>query len=247
MSASPLRPTWPGRFRRGTLRADLSASVVVFLVAVPLSLGIALASGAPIMAGLVAAVVGGVVAGLVGGSPLQVTGPAAGLTVVVAELVARFGWPTTCVITVGAGLLQIGFGFLRVGRYAAAIPPAVVHGMLAGIGLSIALAQLHVVLGGRPGASRWQNAAALPGQVAGLHPTALAVGVVTIALVVAWPRLAGRLRSVPGPLVAHRGGHRAGAGLAAGAAGRPAGRAPRCARVPGTAAGRVWRRSPEAC
>src|SRR4051812_9775390 len=156
----PLRPgERPGPW--GTLRADLPASVVVFLVAVPLSLGIALASGAPIMAGLVAAVVGGVVAGLLGGSPLQGTGPAAGPTVVVAELVARFGWQTTCVIPVGAGLLQIGFGFLRVGRYAAAIPPAVVHGMLAGIGISIALAQLHVVLGGRPEAGPWQNAAAL--------------------------------------------------------------------------------------
>jgi carbonic anhydrase len=200
LSASP--PCSAGRSLRATLRADLPASAVVFLVAIPLSLGIALASGAPIMAGLVAAVVGGVVAGLVGGSPLQVTGPAAGLTVVVAELVARFGWPTTCVITIGAGLVQIGFGFLRVGRYAAAIPPAVVHGMLAGIGISIALAQLHVVLGGRPGADPWENAAGLPGQIAAVAPTALAVGVVTIALVVAWPKVAGRLREVPGPLVA---------------------------------------------
>ena len=199
MSASPPRPSCSGWT---ALRADVPASVVVFLVAVPLSLGIALASGAPIMAGLVAAVVGGVVAGLLGGSPLQVTGPAAGLTVVVAELVARFGWQTTCVITVGAGLLQIGFGFLRIGRYAAAIPPAVVHGMLAGIGISIALAQLHVVLGGRPEAGPWQNAAALPGRIAALQPEALAVGVVTIVLVVAWPKLAGALRCVPGPLVA---------------------------------------------
>ena len=74
--------------------------------------------------------------------------------------------------------------------------------MLAGIGLSITLAQLHVVLGGRPGASPWQNAAALPAQVAALQPAALAVGAVTIVLVVAWPRLAGPLRRVPGPLVA---------------------------------------------
>jgi carbonic anhydrase len=101
LPASPFRPAPSGRTGWATLRADVPASVVVFLVAVPLSLGIALASGAPIMAGLVAAVVGGVVAGLLGGSPLQVTGPAAGLTVVVAELVARFGWQTTCVITVG--------------------------------------------------------------------------------------------------------------------------------------------------
>src|SRR4051794_18329216 len=141
------------------------------------------------MAGLVAAVVGGVVAGLLGGSPLQVTGPAAGLTVVVAELVARFGWATTCLITVGAGLLQVLFGLLRVGRYAAAIPPAVVHGMLAGIGISIALAQFHVVLGGTPQAGVAQNAAAVPAALAGLRPAALAVGLVTVAVILLWPRV----------------------------------------------------------
>jgi carbonic anhydrase len=198
---APLRPgERPGPW--GTLRADLPASFVVFLVAVPLSLGIALASGAPILAGLVAAVVGGVVAGLLGGSPLQVTGPAAGLTVVVAELVARFGWATTCLITVGAGLLQVLFGLLRVGRYAAAIPPAVVHGMLAGIGISIALAQFHVVLGGTPQAGVVQNAAAVPAALAGLRPAALAVGLVAVAVILLRPRVAGPLRGVPAPLVA---------------------------------------------
>ncbi|MBV9649550.1 MAG: SulP family inorganic anion transporter, partial [Pseudonocardiales bacterium] len=80
---------------RAVLRCDLPASLVVFLVAVPLSLGIAVASGAPVMAGLIAAVVGGIVAGLLGGSPLQVSGPAAGLTVVVADLIGRFGWGVT--------------------------------------------------------------------------------------------------------------------------------------------------------
>ncbi|MBE7194337.1 MAG: SulP family inorganic anion transporter, partial [Gordonia polyisoprenivorans] len=92
------------------IRYDLPASLVVFLVALPLSIGIAIASGAPVMAGLIAAVVGGVVAGAIGGSPLQVSGPAAGLTVVVAELVANFGWKVTCAITVCAGVLQILFG-----------------------------------------------------------------------------------------------------------------------------------------
>ena len=184
------------------VRADVPASFVVFLVAVPLSLGIALASGAPILAGIVAAVVGGVVAGLFGGSPLQVTGPAAGLTVVVAELVARFGWATTCLVTIGAGLLQVLFGLLRVGRYAAAIPPAVVHGMLAGIGISIALAQMHVVLGSVPRAGVGQNVAALPAAVAGLQPAALTVGVVTVLVILLWPRIAGPLRAVPAPLVA---------------------------------------------
>src|SRR5205823_4661930 len=117
MTTSPPRPAQPAQHapprRRDAVRADLLASLVVFLVAVPLSLGIALASGAPLMAGLIAAVVGGVVAGLLGGSPLQVSGPAAGLTVVVAELVTRFGWQTTCLITAGAGVLQIAFGCAR--------------------------------------------------------------------------------------------------------------------------------------
>ena len=130
------------------LRYDLPASLVVFLVALPLSLGIAIASDAPALAGLIAAVVGGVVAGALGGSPLQVSGPAAGLTVVVAGLVAEFGWKVTCAITVAAGVLQVLFGLSRIARAALAISPVVVHAMLAGIGLTIALQQVHVLLGG---------------------------------------------------------------------------------------------------
>lgn len=84
---APLRVE-PG-FR--ALRHDLPASLVVLLIDIPLSLGIAVASGAPVMAGLIAAAVGGIVAGLLGGSRLQVSGPAAGLTVVVADLIAKYG------------------------------------------------------------------------------------------------------------------------------------------------------------
>ncbi|WP_051581141.1 SulP family inorganic anion transporter [Pseudonocardia acaciae] len=184
------------------VRADLGASLVVFLVAVPLSLGIAVASGAPILAGLIAAIVGGVVAGLLGGSPLQVSGPAAGLTVVVAELVTRFGWAATCAIVVAAGLVQIGLGLSRLARFAQAIPPAVVHGMLAGIGGTIALAQLHVVLGGQPQTSAVRNVVELPRQLAGAHGPAVAVGLFTVLLVLCWPRLPRPVRAVPGPLVA---------------------------------------------
>src|SRR5947209_7950755 len=89
----------PPRRRFRIAGADLSASMAVFLIALPLSLGIALATGAPLQAGLVAAAVGGIVAGGLGGSPLQVSGPAAGLTVVTAELIHRYGWRTTCAIT----------------------------------------------------------------------------------------------------------------------------------------------------
>ncbi|HEY2204067.1 MAG TPA: SulP family inorganic anion transporter [Pseudonocardia sp.] len=184
------------------VRADVGASLVVFLVALPLSLGIAIASGAPILAGLIAAIVGGVVAGLLGGSPLQVSGPAAGLTVVVAELVNKFGWGATTAIVAAAGLLQIGFGLSRLARFATAIPPAVVHGMLAGIGGTIALAQLHVVLGGKPQSSVLANLRELPGQFVGAHVPAVAVGVCTIVLVLGWPKIAGPLRAIPGPLIA---------------------------------------------
>src|ERR1051325_2117890 len=106
--------------RLAVLRPDLPASLVVFLVAVPLSLGIAFASGAPIVAGLIAAIVGGVVAGLLGGAPLQVSGPTAGQTVIIAEAIQRFGWPATCAITVLAGVVQVLLGMSRVARGALA-------------------------------------------------------------------------------------------------------------------------------
>src|SRR5436305_14905164 len=113
------------------LRPDVLASAVVFPVAVPLSLGIALAAGAPLVAGLLSAVAGGLVASVFGGSPLQVSGPSAALTVVLADTIATHGWPVTCAITVAAGLLQILFGLTRTARAALAISPAIVHGLLA--------------------------------------------------------------------------------------------------------------------
>ncbi|MEV8435682.1 bifunctional SulP family inorganic anion transporter/carbonic anhydrase [Streptomyces chartreusis] len=200
-------PHSPPPARRPRLAgADISASIAVFLIALPLSLGIALATGAPLQAGLVAAAVGGLVAGRLGGAPLQVSGPAAGLTVVTAELIHQYGWRTTCAITVLAGLAQLGLGLLRVARTALAVSPAIVHGMLAGIGVTIAVAQLHIVLGGVPHSSVLDNLRELPAQLARVHPAALAVSVLTLALLVLWPRLPGRagklLRKVPTPLVA---------------------------------------------
>ncbi|MEU7054845.1 SulP family inorganic anion transporter [Streptomyces sp. NPDC046197] len=203
----PHSPPRPRRFRIDG--ADLSASIAVFLIALPLSLGIALATGAPLQAGLVAAAVGGLVAGRLGGSPLQVSGPAAGLTVVSADLIHRFGWRTTCAVTVLAGLAQLGLGCLRVARTALAVSPAVVHGMLAGIGVTIAVAQVHIVLGGSPQSSVIDNLRALPAQLAGLRPAAVSVSLLTLALLLLWPRLPGRpgrlLAKVPTPLVAVAG------------------------------------------
>ncbi|WDV53433.1 SulP family inorganic anion transporter [Streptomyces coeruleorubidus] len=200
-------PGGPRRFR--IAGADVSASIAVFLIALPLSLGIALATGAPLQAGLVAAAVGGLVAGRLGGSPLQVSGPAAGLTVVTADLIQRYGWRTTCAITVLAGLTQLGLGCLRVARGALAVSPAIVHGMLAGIGVTIAVAQLHIVLGGTPQSSVPDNLRALPAELADMRPAAVSVSALTLALLLLWPRLPGRagrlLRKVPAALVAVAG------------------------------------------
>jgi carbonic anhydrase len=188
--------------RAGILRHDVRASIVVFLVALPLSLGIAVATGAPVAAGLIAAVVGGIVAGLLGGSALQVSGPAAGLTVVAAENISQFGWAVTCFITVGTGVLQILFGLSRIARAALAVTPVVVHAMLAGIGITIALQQVHVLLGGTSQSSAWDNIAALPGQLPSLHGTDFFVGAIAIAILVGWRFMPKRIRVIPGPLVA---------------------------------------------
>ncbi|MCP9619476.1 carbonic anhydrase [Nocardia otitidiscaviarum] len=184
------------------LRHDLPASLVVFLVALPLSLGIAVASDAPIAAGLIAAVVGGVVVGLFGGSPLQVSGPAAGLTVVVAETINQFGWKTACFITAAAGVLQILFGLSRIARAALAIAPVVVHAMLAGIGITIALQQVHVLLGGSSQSSALANITELPTQLLNLHGVDVLIGGVVIAIMLGWKYLPAKIRVVPGPLVA---------------------------------------------
>jgi carbonic anhydrase len=209
--AHPAPPPTPARIggtlvdRKG-IAADVGASFVVFLVAVPMSLGIAVASGAPLIAGLVAAAVGGIVAGFVGGSMVQVSGPAAGQTIIIADLLLTYGWRVTCLITVLAGLVQLALGAFRIARAALAVSPAVMHGMLAGVGITIALAQLHVVLGGAPQSSALANLIDLPDQIAHNHTAAVAVGVITIAIMFGWNRLPslGRLRPsmIPAALVA---------------------------------------------
>src|SRR5271165_2407421 len=187
---------------RSVLRHDLPSSLVVFLVALPLSLGIAIASNAPVLAGLVAAIVGGVIAGAIGGSPLQVSGPAAGLTVVVADLVSDFGWAVTCFITVAAGVLQVALGLSRVARAALAISPVVVHAMLAGIGITIALQQTHLLLGGKSKSTAWHNVIELPAQVIGAHRPGVILGALVIVILIAWRWAPAKLRRIPGPLVA---------------------------------------------
>jgi carbonic anhydrase len=195
------RERWRGQ-AKATLRHDLPASLTVFLVAVPLSLGIALASGAPLTSGLIAAAVGGIVVGSLGGSSLQVSGPAAGLTVTMAGVIGTFGWKAAGAIIAAAGVVQIALGASRVARAALTVSPSVVHGMLAGIGITIVLAQLHVVLGDDPQVSAFRNLAALPGEIVQRPSADVTVGLATMAVLLAWPRLPGGLGRVPAPLPA---------------------------------------------
>lgn len=130
------------------LRNDLPASVVVFFVAVPLCLGIALASGAPLFSGIIAGIVGGVVVGIASGSPLGVSGPAAGLAVIVLTSIAALGsWQAFLLAVVLSGILQLIMGFARAGFIAYFFPSSVIKGMLTGIGLLIILKQIPHAVG----------------------------------------------------------------------------------------------------
>lgn len=183
------------------LRNDLPASFVLFLISIPMSLGIAHATGAPLMAGIISAVIGGVVVGALSGAPLQISGPGTGLVVIVAGLVAQFGWAATAAITLAAGVLQIALGLTGISRLVMSLSPAVVHGMLAGIGISIAVGQLVVVLGGTAASSVPANAALLLQQLSGPQLGSVVAGVVAVVVLLLWPRVP-RASVIPAPLVA---------------------------------------------
>lgn len=131
------------------IKNDLPASIVVFFVAVPLCLGIALASGAPLFSGIIAGIVGGIVVGTASGSPLGVSGPAAGLAVIVLTSIATLGGSYQAFLTavVIAGLIQLALGYAKAGFIAYFFPSSVIKGMLTGIGLLIILKQIPHALG----------------------------------------------------------------------------------------------------
>ncbi|MFI8947075.1 SulP family inorganic anion transporter [Streptomyces sp. NPDC053750] len=189
------------------LRQDFTASLVVFLVALPLCVGVAVASGVPAELGLVTGIVGGIVTGLLPGSSLQVSGPAAGLTVLVFGAVDAYGLPVLGVIVLAAGLLQLAMGALRLGRWFRAISLSVVEGMLAGIGLVLIAGQLYSAAGLEAPASGLDKLIGLPGAVADAVGstqalTSLALGAGTIAVMVLWKRLPKQAQTVPGALAA---------------------------------------------
>ncbi|MGX1545364.1 SulP family inorganic anion transporter [Streptomyces adustus] len=188
--------------RCGVRKADLFASLVVFLVALPLCVGVAVASGVPAELGLVTGIVGGLVAGALPGSSLQVSGPAAGLTVLVYEAVRTYGLEALGVLVCAAGLVQLALGALRLGRWFRAVSVAVVQGMLAGIGLVLFAGQVYAlgdVAAPGDGLGKLAGLVSLPGR---MDPVALSVGGATMAVLLLWPRWRRGARLVPAPLVA---------------------------------------------
>lgn len=233
MSALPRRPkSPPGRPRKsappgrarprrasrrrdpvGALRAvpwrfDLPASLVVFLVALPLCVGVAVASGVPAELGLVTGIVGGLVVGALPGSSLQVSGPAAGLTVLVYEAVQEYGAGALGVLVLATGLLQLAMGALRLGRWFRAMSASVVHGMLAGIGLTLLFGQLYALADRKAPATGPEKIAGLPALLrdavtGAAAPSAVALGVATLLVLAFWKHLPAKVaRAVPAPLAA---------------------------------------------
>jgi len=192
---------------KSVLPRELLASVVVFLVALPLCMGIAIASGMPPAKGLITGIIGGIVVGWLAGSPLQVSGPAAGLAVLVFEVVREHGMAMLGPILLLAGVLQILAGRLKLGCWFRVTAPAVVYGMLAGIGVLIVLSQAHVMFDGGPKPSGLDNLIGFPstllsaiGPGTGMQAGILGLG--TIMVMWLWDKFRPQsLRFVPGALL----------------------------------------------
>lgn len=187
--------------RLSTVPRDIVAGIVVFLVALPLCLGIANASGVEPFAGLMSGIVGGIVVALLSGSSLSVSGPAAGLVVIVVDGIAQLGSFSAFLLAVLlSGVLQFVFGMLRAGRFAAYVPSSVIKGMLAAIGVLLIVKQIPFALG--IGGASAQSFASWSAQPAAWAATAIAV--VSLALLVAWDSSVLRrfawARAVPAPL-----------------------------------------------
>jgi len=199
-------------FSSQTLPRDLTAGSVVFLVAVPLCLGIALASNAPLFSGLVAGIVGGIVVGTLSHSHTSIAGPAAGLTAVVASQIALLGsFQAFLLAVVIGGLIQIGLGMARAGFVAAFFPSSIIKGLLAAIGIILILKQIPHVLG-RDTDPEGDLSFLQPdhettfselGEIfVSIHPGAATIGILSLIMLLVWDRYKPLKRSmIPVPLI----------------------------------------------
>lgn len=197
-------------FLKKNLKHDVPSSIVVFLVALPLCLGIAMASGAPLFAGLVSGIIGGIVASTFSGSQLSVSGPAAGLTVIVLGAIAQLGGFQTFLLAVMlAGLIQVVLGLLKAGTIGNYFPSSVIEGMLAAIGLILILKQLPHALGVDSDFSGDESFlqedhentfSAVQSAFSHFTPVAILISVASIAVLLLWPKFK-KVNGVPAALI----------------------------------------------
>ncbi len=187
---------------------DGLSSFVVFLVAVPLCLGIAIACGLPPSAGLISGIIGGLVVGSFAGCPLQVSGPAAGLIAIVWDIIEKHGLETFGFVVLMAGVLQVLLGVFKWGRWFRAVSPAVIQGMLAGIGVLIFASQFHIMIDDKPVSSGLENLMLIPEAINNVftvtnatHQLAALTGVITILAIVAWGFVPKKIRTIPAALI----------------------------------------------
>ncbi len=210
VSSSHLPPKrgWAGL--QENWRYDATSGFLVFLIALPLCLGIAMASNFPPMAGIITAVVGGVLVSRINGSCVTINGPAAGLIVVILSSVqslgngdALLGYRCTLAAIVIASLFQIAMGWLKAGRLNAYFPASAVHGMLAAIGIIIVAKQSHVMLGAKPQSQEiLDTIAEIPHSVMEANPEIVIIALVGLAILMTWSMIRNRyLKMIPAPLL----------------------------------------------
>ena len=199
-------------FSMTSLPRDLMAGLVVFLVAVPLCLGIALASNAPLFSGLLAGIVGGILVGTISQSHTSVSGPAAGLSAIVAAQIAALGsFEAFLLAVIVGGVIQIGLGLARAGYLSAFFPSSVVKGLLAAIGIILILKQIPHLLGHDTDPEgemsflqpdHENTLSEIAAMMGDLHPGAALIGLLSIVILMVWDKFPSLKNSVvPGPLV----------------------------------------------
>lgn len=200
-------------------KTDLVSGFIISLIALPLCLGIAMASGAPPMSGIIAGIVGGLILSLTSGSYLTINGPAAGLAVIVLlsidgfrkmapagltpEQVELFAYQCTLAVGVGCGVLQILFGLVKAGVLSNFFPSSVVHGMLAAIGIMIFAKQFHTALGVKPGSKEMLGVIGeIPHSILQLNPEVAIIALVSFALLIGFPLIKNKYaKMIPVPLL----------------------------------------------
>lgn len=212
-SVGPVPKDWiPGL--KENAKFDLMAGFIIFLIALPLSLGIAIASGFPPIAGLVTAVIGGMLGALISGSHVTINGAAAGLIAICFGAVTALGLdPATgqvdmiagfryaLAVGVVCGVIQIAMGFAKLGKMTNIFPLNVVHGMLAGIGIIIMAKQIHLALGVTVSGDMIKTIAAIPSSFANMNQNVALIGLISLLIMVLWPRLGKITKFIPAPLV----------------------------------------------